>query len=118
MTPDEPRATGGYWQQNISGFVDPKCKQREAIQCQEIDADCNDCLYFVTEKDSKRVRYGSCKRWNINVIACPQQSSAMPCFVHRLTRVEATWNGTISPTDTRVIQKQAQAEKRFLDGTH
>lgn len=68
-----------------------KAEQRayEAYECQKIDADCNDCLYFERSKTAKVSGYtvthaiGQCLKFNKPTKAYPQFASGHECFVHR-----------------------------------
>lgn len=98
--------TFSYW--NAVPFrCHPECKQagekQEALDCQVIDADCNDCKHFKrgalsplrishTKTPAGRmveVRYraeiwsGECLRFNGPTEAYPKMSTGRECFEHR-----------------------------------
>lgn len=89
-----------YWA-SVNQRSHPECLiegfKAEAYECQKIDADCNDCIFFEARKSYKDFRYGVCGRgsrhpelpdcaidseWP-NVVARPVFCSRYPCFVHR-----------------------------------
>lgn len=79
---------GGYWQPNLWRPVHKWCKSEyknfEAIECQTIDADCNDCKYFIRGKEAaKGVWHGECSKFNKPTIANSVFASGHTCFVHR-----------------------------------
>ena len=73
-----------YW----SSIIAPKCKScdssQDTYECQKIDADCNDCIYFKRgELEAKGIFSGWCTKFNKEVKAYPNFCSAHKCFVHR-----------------------------------
>jgi len=99
-------ATLSYWNQ-VKCLCHPDCKltgeREEAIDCQTIDADCNDCLYFKRGELVKRwlsgmrdgkatlvlvnmgIVRGYCLKFNRPTEAFPHMSTGRECFQHRLT---------------------------------
>lgn len=89
-----------YWEKGTRQLSHARCLvtgfERECIECQKLDADCNDCRYFKAERNRKHIRYGICMRpkrpegfrdsihagWP-HVIARPGSATLMPCFHHR-----------------------------------
>jgi len=63
-------------------------KKSEALECQLIDANCNDCKHFDRDAHNKRgnVWRGHCKKFHVEVKACPNFSSGYKCFEHRLAK--------------------------------
>ena len=63
------------------------CRQegmkQEAFDCQKIDADCNDCAYFVREKTEKDIAFGQCKKHSQETVAFSNLCSGYSCFEHR-----------------------------------
>jgi hypothetical protein len=53
-------------------------------ECQEIDANCNDCKFFErVELVGKGIFKGKCNKKNIEVLAYPCFYSGHYCFEHR-----------------------------------
>jgi len=98
--------TFSYW--NRDPFqCHRECKQlgerNEAISCQTIDADCNDCKHFkrgkLADKSSSQIKtpdgrtetvtfqpnwfHGDCLKFNRPTIAQPNKWSGLECFEHR-----------------------------------
>jgi len=96
-----------YWNQTPAWCHD-ECKvsgeRQEAIDCQTIDADCNDCLYYQRGQQAPKVvssirtprgktrtvTYqpntiinGHCKKFNKPTTAYPHTWTGMECFEHR-----------------------------------
>lgn len=107
LAASEAVKTYGYWSGGLY-WVHAACKvpgeQQEAYDCQLIDADCNDCRYFVRDRmESKWIWQGRCTNPNRNprwdrlfqrvprllidqhdkVYAYPKFFSGHPCFLHR-----------------------------------
>lgn len=86
----EPARTLAYWSQTPC-VCHPECKQagerQEAIDCQTIDADCNDCKHF--ERGSEIVRSipkgfsGRCAKFDRPTAAYPKTWTGRECFEHR-----------------------------------
>lgn len=84
--------TLSYWQ-SISFLCHPECKQAgeraEAIECQTIDADCNDCRHFQRGQILvKGVMHGGavsgqCLKFNKETRAFPKKWTGHECFEHR-----------------------------------
>lgn len=85
--------TRTYWGAVVD-VCHPACKRegerQEAVDCQTIDADCNDCRHFTafTRDDpryeaSKHYRKGWCGFHDRATTAYPVFCSGHPCFVHR-----------------------------------
>lgn len=96
--------TFAYWWQNTS-VCHSECKiegeKQEALECQIIDADCNDCKHFKRGYDVKRwlscvvnkkssfvlenigVNIGHCLKFNRVTEAFPKMSTGRECFEHR-----------------------------------
>lgn len=57
------------------------------VECQRIDADCNDCAHFrrgrMLAKGSGSCFEGHCVKFDKLVLAYPNFCSGHPCFVHR-----------------------------------
>lgn len=92
-----------YWT-SCDQMAHPECLdagfKQEAYECQKLDADCNDCMYFHANVNGRDIRRGTCGRgakhpdlpvqaidalvggWP-NVVARPVFCSGYPCFVHR-----------------------------------
>jgi len=81
---DDRKKISTYWNAERV-FVCPVCTNEEnIIACQKIDADCNDCKFFLRgEKVSKGIFEGICKKDNSKVLAYPVHYSGHECFVHR-----------------------------------
>lgn len=79
---DDAEITYSYW--NAFWFMCHKqCKDNgykaEAVECQEIDADCNDCKDFKRQDGTK----GICLKTGKDVVASANFCSNKPCFEHR-----------------------------------
>lgn len=58
--------------------------KNDIIECQKIDADCNDCKYFKRGNlESKGIFNGECLKFNKPVKAYPKFCSNHKCFIHR-----------------------------------
>jgi|SRR5579864_56129 len=88
VTRETAAITGSYW----GGFTflcHASCRiegeRCEAYACQLIDADCNDCSHFTSERVSSggEVRYGHCGKFDKPVVARPNFCSSLDCFEHR-----------------------------------
>jgi len=107
-------ATYAYWdtrpvETRQKFWCHPECKdvgiKQEAFDCQQIDADCNDCGHFKRGEVEKRwlscmadgkpsVRlvnmgfiHGHCLKFDRATIAQPNKWTGMECFEHRRTVV-------------------------------
>lgn len=78
---------GPFWQ-----VVHKECKilgrNEEALACQRLDADCNDCKHFqrgvnVAPEWAWRDHPGWCAKLSKPVAAQPNFASLLPCFEHR-----------------------------------
>jgi hypothetical protein len=89
--------TTAYWK--ISGLGDQpryrchvSCKRAgelgEALNCQTIDADCNDCAHFERQPGGDGM-HGHCRKFDRPAIAHPGFASLLPCFEHRRAAVQA-----------------------------
>ena len=92
---DRDRAVWGhtYWH----GIAAPFCTAAErdatlaaeAIECQTIDGDCNDCKHFrrgkMLAKGVASACEGHCAKLDKPTIAYPKFASSHPCFEHRKT---------------------------------
>lgn len=61
-------------------------EKQEAIDCQIIDADCNDCKYFVRGQRIDSVpkgQRGQCLKFNKPTVAYPHTWTGRDCFEHR-----------------------------------
>lgn len=85
--------TNGYWKVYGLG-KQPKypchkaCKVQgkaaEALACQAIDADCNDCKHFSRKTDGGQgMSSGLCLQFSKPTTACPQSCTRHACFEHR-----------------------------------
>jgi hypothetical protein len=85
--------TTSYWGA-VKDVCHPACKRdgerAEALECQTIDADCNDCRHFrAYRRDepgyavTKHARTGWCEHHDRETTAFPVFCSGHPCFVHR-----------------------------------
>lgn len=96
--------TLAYWNQTEC-LCHPECKQegekQEAIDCQTIDADCNDCRFFQRGELVKQllsamrnkmvvmvwvnmgIVKGHCLKFNRPTEAYPHMSTGRECFEHR-----------------------------------
>ena len=61
--------------------------RQEVIECQTIDADCNDCKHFLrkkmVQKGASSIWEGECLKLNKKTRAFPKFCSGHKCFVHR-----------------------------------
>jgi hypothetical protein len=95
---EHPVTTLAYWSQTPD-VCHPECKKsgerQEAIDCQIIDADCNDCKFFkrgiagvmrwtglLFSKDTTVVP-GHCLKFNRPTTAYPHFWTGRDCFEHR-----------------------------------
>jgi hypothetical protein len=100
----DPVETLAYWNQTPD-VCHAECKvageRQEAIDCQIIDADCNDCKHFKRGYDVKRwlscmvdekpsfvlenmgINVGHCLKFNKITQAFPHMSTGRECFEHR-----------------------------------
>lgn len=99
--------TLAYWNQTPD-VCHPECRaageRQEAIDCQTIDADCNNCRHYqrgkIAPKQISKVKTqdgrivdviykpeifidGQCLKFNKPVLACPNKWSGLECFEHR-----------------------------------
>lgn len=96
--------TYSYWQ-GLPFVCHAGCKdagaKQEALDCQVIDADCNDCKHFqrghlvkrelsdmIDGKPGKRlvsmdIWTGHCRRFDQPAFAYPMMCTGRPCFEHR-----------------------------------
>jgi hypothetical protein len=99
--------TLAYWNKTPD-FCHVECRlqgeREEAIECQTIDADCNDCAYYqrgkIADKVINKIKTpkgeikevifnpqiyvgGHCIKLNKTVEASPNKWSGLPCFEHR-----------------------------------
>lgn len=59
-------------------------KSSEAYECQQLDADCNDCRDFKRERNlGNGVFEGTCVKYNKPTKAQPNKCTAHKCFTHR-----------------------------------
>ena len=107
VQPLDFRLTLAYWNQTAD-CCHAACKEsgekQEAIACQIIDADCNDCKHYkrcvlapnvvskVKTPDGRIVDViykpmvyikGTCLKFNKEVVAQPKKWSGLECFEHR-----------------------------------
>lgn len=104
VEPADAVRTLSYWNQH-EYVCHAACKndgeRQEAIDCQTIDADCNDCKHFkrgelvkrwlagMVDGKSKNILVnmgfarGHCLRFDTPTIARPHMSSGLHCFEHR-----------------------------------
>lgn len=86
---DEAAVVGTYWWPHKC-LVHLGCKaegyQQEAIDCQCLDGNCNDCFYFRRTKGNN----GTCAddRRDGEFSVSPGNWQGMPCFKHRLQNKE------------------------------
>ena len=79
-----------YWKAMLFG-CHRECKEfgmrEEIIDCQVIDADCNDCKYFqrgkMLQKGIASIWEGVCGKFNKPMKAYPNYCSGHKCFEHR-----------------------------------
>jgi hypothetical protein len=98
--------TFAYWSKTPD-FCHLPCQKEgeriEAIDCQKIDKDCNDCIFFqrgnLAQKQIHKIKnqkgelktiifqpqfsYGNCSKFNKPVMAQPNKWSGLACFKHR-----------------------------------
>jgi len=104
---DEPVKTLAYWNQTPD-VCHAECKREgeraAALECQIIDADCNDCKHYkrgvlaqkiesLLHKPNGRIEIvtfqpneiigGRCGRFNFDVMAFPHTWTGKECFEHR-----------------------------------
>ena len=102
---ENPVKTVSYWS-HISDVCHAECKvdgeKSEAIECQIIDADCNDCKYFKrgkiiplsdnclnqiklgkVPKFSSEAWNGHCLKFDRETVAFPNKWTGRECFQHR-----------------------------------
>lgn len=77
-----------YWSPHLIRRVHKECKQaavlEDRIDCQSLDANCNDCFFFTREKPlAKGVDLGKCTKFGTQVKAVPNTFQGNPCFKHR-----------------------------------
>jgi len=87
----KPVKVFSYWNANPMNSC-PDCviigKKQEAYECQLIDANCNDCKHFDRDRHNKggNTWRGHCKKFHVEVKACPNYASGYDCFEHRSDR--------------------------------
>ena len=79
--------THSYWQ-GVKFVSHAACKvvgeKSEALECQTIDADCNDCRHFQRgQLVGKEVWSGHCQKFNHKTRAYPKKWTGRECFEHR-----------------------------------
>lgn len=81
--------TLAYWNQTPD-ICHPECKaageRQEAIDCQVIDADCNDCIHFQRGQiigGIPKAITGHCGKFNKPTMAYPHFWTGRECFEHR-----------------------------------
>jgi hypothetical protein len=83
---EEAVVTRAYWWGNYF-LCHERCKapgeREEALECQKIDADCNDCRHFKRERAGKFTGSGVCLKFNQQTESYPHMSTGRPCFEHR-----------------------------------
>ena len=80
-----------YWHGMAVPFGSEEAKvatlKMEAIECQTIDADCNDCKHFqrgrMLAKGNASAFEGHCRKFDKPTIAYPKFASGHECFEHR-----------------------------------
>lgn len=77
-----------YWTPNLWRPYHKGCKKeamkQEAVACQKIDADCNDCKFFVREKETTKGTYrGKYNFFGGETTAHVNIYTGKECFVHR-----------------------------------
>jgi len=104
LAENEAVVTHSYWQ-GLPFYCHRSCKQdgerAEAIECQTIDADCNDCRHFerwaletrmlsaiengvcVLKKTNMGWFHGLCQKFNKETTASPKKWTGHECFEHR-----------------------------------
>lgn len=110
IPPDEVSITHSYWN-SFPFFCHRQCKdagvKQEAFDCQMIDADCNDCKYYIRGNLAPKIVSliktidgrmeeiifspnvfidGRCLKFDKVVIAQPNKYSGLICFEHRRAR--------------------------------
>ena len=78
----------GYWTPNLWRPYHNACKpiatKQETLACQKIDADCNDCKFFVREKEVCKGSYvGKCNFFGGETTAHVNTFTGKGCFIHR-----------------------------------
>jgi hypothetical protein len=85
LTPENIDVKIGYWSPNVWKPINKelllKAKKTEALECQLIDCNCNDCFYFHRDTNT-------CKVFQKKIVlnpntCCPQNKQ---CFLHRIYR--------------------------------
>lgn len=104
IPPSTEVITHSYWQ-GMKFHCHAECKQRgereEAIECQTVDADCNDCVHFQRGKLVQRqmsgmvagkaqlivvnmgIFTGHCLKFDQPTQAFPKKWTGRECFTHR-----------------------------------
>jgi hypothetical protein len=102
LSESEAVPTHAYWNA-MPGVCHKECKvpgeKQEAYDCQLIDADCNDCAFFIRDKERK-LKYGAtgtCSKFGTLAVALPKTCSGLKCFSHRRDNVEATADESLKP---------------------
>jgi len=77
-----------YWVPNSWKPCHKNCTKEylssETYECQNLDADCNDCIHFKREKEiGKGIYKGDCLKYNKPTKAYPNTSTGNKCFEHR-----------------------------------
>ena len=80
-----------YWQGIGVAFCSKESARAtlkdEAIECQTIDADCNDCIHFkrgeMLAKGAASAFSGHCMKFDKPTIAYPNFATGHKCFEHR-----------------------------------
>lgn len=81
--------TSGYWSSQVfpcHGACKANGIKEEAYVCQLIDADCNDCKFFVRGEYIKppyKYFNGVCSKYNRQTKAFPVTYTGHQCFEHR-----------------------------------
>ncbi|MDO8610706.1 MAG: hypothetical protein Q7R95_09240, partial [bacterium] len=109
VLPDQETITFSYWGSE-KFYCHKSCKvegiKQEAIDCQTIDADCNDCYFYqrgkladevvswIKKPDGSKVKIihqpnffvnGWCLKFDKSTIASPNKWTGHECFKHRRT---------------------------------
>lgn len=91
VEPEEKVTTLSYWM-SIPFTCHKRCKDQgekeEAYECQLIDADCNNCKYFLRALASKWTCFGWCAKFTAMTIASPKFATNHKCFTHRKQPIE------------------------------
>ena len=89
LTLEDATTTLSYWNQFVF-FCHKICKQsgerQEAIDCQTIDASCNDCKHFQRGKiigGIPKTFDGHCLKFDKPTVAYPHYWHGKECFEHR-----------------------------------